>query len=222
MSEQKEKLEEQEEEVEEEEKVYEITGKPTGKNQNYFHAKKEYQNDDFRRKIVEGRSGDFPKPWTTIRDELNKEFDTKISSPSVKRIFNQEIARTITVERKAGKNFNKYENELEILFSRTINILKRLLDNIDNIDKTFKASEMSDLQKQMSFMKMTPAIKQTMDAIFQAIKVQQEQMDKIKIEQKNMVYSDVEIKDKMKEHMVRLIKEGKIKVIRDDPMLPKS
>jgi len=216
------KMEDPQVKVMEEEKVYEIEGTPNSKNHNFFHVKKEYQTDEFKRKVLESRSENPPKTWTTIRDELNEEFGTKISSPSVKKIFNQEIARTITIEKKAGKKFNKFDLELETLFYRTIKLMKRLLDNIDDIDNTFEASDMTKIQKQMAFMKMTPAIKQTVDSIFQAIKVQQDQMDKIKLEQKNLVYSDVEIKNKIKEHMTRLIKDGKVKVIRDDPMLPRK
>lgn len=207
--------------LEEPQEVIEVTGEPTSKNYNYVHTKKEYLNDEFRKRIMQLRSDNPPKSWNEVKDIVNKEFNLSISQPTVKNIYDQEISRTITVDRKAGKKFTGYESQLENLYGRTINLLTRLLDNIDKVEKEFDTSDMTEIQKYLNFLKLAPTIKQTTDSIFQAIKVQQEQQDKIRLEQKNYYLSDLEIRDKVQQYLSNLINKGKIKVLSDDPMLPK-
>lgn len=213
-------LEEQEVEEEKEEFI-EVEGTPVSKVYNEVKTKKEYLNSEFRKRIIQLRSENPPKSWGEVTDIVNKEFNLKITRPTVQNIYNQEIARTITVEKKAGKKFTAYETELESLYGRTVKLLSKLLDNIDKVEKEFESSDMTDIQKYLNFLKLAPTIKQTTDSIFSAIRVQQEQQDKIRVEQKNYFLSDLEIRDRVQQYLSKLISQGKIKVIRDDPMLPK-
>ena len=205
----------------EEQEVIEVTGEPTSKSYNSVHTRKEYQSEEFRQRIIQLRSENPPKPWNEVRDIVNKEFGLSVTSPTLHSIYDQEISRTITVDKRAGKKFNGYENQLESLYGRTIKLMERLLDNIDNVEKEFNSSDMTDVQKYLNFLKLAPVMKSTIDSIFQAIKIQQEQQDKIRLEQKNYYLSDLEIRDRVQQYLETLIKKGKIKVLSDDPMLPK-
>lgn len=204
---------------EEKEEVIEIDGVPREDSDKPVHGKKEYKQKDFRKQILELRSENPPKPWITVCEILNEEHGTKMTSATAKKIYNQDIARAITVEKKAGRSFNQYGVQLEALFGRTINILDKYLKAIEQVHIGFESSDASDLQKYLAFMKTSQAANGTINQIFSAIKVMQDQQDKIKLEQKNFIYSDIQIRDKIKAVLKKLIKEGKIKVLRKDAML---
>jgi len=140
------------------EQALEVVGEPTSKSYPEIHTRKEYLNDEFRKRIIQLRSENPPKSWNEIKDIVNEEFKLNVTPPTIKNIYTQEISRTVTVDKKLGHKFTGYEKELESLYGRTINLLKRLLDNIDKVQDEFELSDMTDMQKYLNFLKLAPTI----------------------------------------------------------------
>jgi len=76
---------------------------------------------------------------------------------------------------------------------------------------------MEKMQKYLMFIKLSPQIKQTTEQILAYIKHHEEQQDKIRVEQKRLIYSTEQIKEKIDVYLKELNKQGFIKILKTLP-----
>lgn len=179
-----------------------------------FRRNNKYDDPELMQRVVHLKEVE-RKPWEEIGEKIKEEFDIEaVKYETLKDVYNRAMALTITVDKKAGKKFDSFEKELGMMYEKTIRILEKLVDALDKIYQEFEASDMNDAQKYLAFIKLSPQIKQTTDQILAYIKHHQEQQDKIRVEQKNMIYSTEQIKEKLDKYIRLLADQGKIKILK--------
>jgi len=174
-----------------------------------------YDRKDIRDVVLEER--DKGLSWEEIIQKIKEKFGVDTSTSALRKIYDEEIAKKITIDKKAGRTFKKYEDSLHKLFGESVEILKELIENIKTINNELKESDMTDLQAKLTIMKMLPQIKGTIDMIFSAIKVMQEQQERIRIEQSKLAFSVSEVNEQIYRTIRVLAKEGYIKILKKLP-----
>ncbi|GEM_PF-4700315 len=179
-----------------------------------FERNNKYDDPTLMKRVVQLKEID-RKPWKDIVPIIQEEFEIEaVKTETLSKIYDRAMALTITIDKKGGKKFNSFEKELGIMYEKTIRILSRLIDSLEKVYEEFDASDMEDVQKYLAFIKLSPQIKQTTEQILAYIKHHQEQQDKIRIEQKNMIYSTEQLKEKLDKYIRLLAEQGKIKILK--------
>lgn len=177
-----------------------------------------YDNPELQTRVVELRDVE-KKQWKdvcyVIQDEFNLNKEPMI--PTLSKVYNKAVATTITVEKKANKHFEDFSQELNVMYKKTVKVLARLVEALEKVYEEFEASDMEDMQKYLMFIKLAPQIKATTEQILSMVKHHEERQDKIKIEQKNLIYSTSQINEQINNVLKMLIDEGYVRVLKKLP-----
>ncbi len=174
-----------------------------------------FKNPELLKRVIELKEVE-KKPVEEAIKILKEEFNLPtLVKDTYKNLYNRAVATTITVDKKAGHKFEEYTLELEKMYGQVIKTLGRLIDSIDRIYDEFEASDVEESKKYINFIKLAPQIKMTTDQILAIIKHQEEQQDKIRIEQKNLVWNTDTFKEKIDNYLKILAKDGKIKILKE-------
>jgi len=180
-------------------------------------ANTKYTDPKLQQRIIDLRENE-NYTWEAIKDKIGEEFDIiSPTIPAIKTAHNSAMATTITVDKRAGKKFDLYTEELEKMYGKTIKILSKLVSSLESVYEEFEASDMEKMQKYLMFIKLSPQIKQTTEQILAYIKHHEEQQDKIRVEQKRLIYSTEQIKEKIDIYLKELNKQGFIKILKTLP-----
>lgn len=173
-----------------------------------------YEQNDFRDKLVLLRNDG--NTWDDVSYKLQSEFDCDIASSTASELYTRIQATTITVERKAGADYSRFRDDLKDMYGDSLDKLKVLMKALDVILKKFSSSNDEDeLSMAYKLMKMMPSIKGLISEIREFNKFQKDQEDKITAQQEELYYSPQQINQQVDVILKLLVKEGKIKIIKD-------
>jgi proline dehydrogenase len=174
-----------------------------------------YDNPKLREKIIELRTDG--KTWEEISDKISSEFDVNPNSTYVSKIYHNEISKSITVDKPAKDMFEKHRLELDKRYARVVKITDWLLEAIEKVRDEFNSSDMEDIQKYLAFIKMTPHILATSKAVLEQLDFIKQENEKIKLEQKNHIWSATQVNQHLYSTLQMLNKEGYIKILKKLP-----
>lgn len=173
-----------------------------------------YDSNDFMERVVVLRNDGLT--WEDVSGKLQSEYDCDIASSTASELYTKIQATTITVERKAGADYSRFRDDLKNLYGEQIKKLKTLDKIFDVILNKFESSsDEEELAMAYKIMKMMPSIKGLISEIREFNKFQKEQEDKITAQQEKLYYSPQQINQQVESTLKILVKEGKIKIIKD-------
>ena len=169
-----------------------------------------YNNPEFGKRVVELRSGG--KNWEEIKKLLMSEFDRDtLTVQTVRGAYDTALAMSITYEKRTGKKFNDYTEQLDQLYGAAIKQLERLINAIDTIaDKLEEADDVDALKAANIILRMAPTIKNVTSEIRNFMDFQSKQQDKITLQGSKMQMPAHELADRINKTLKSLQRENKI------------
>ena len=176
-----------------------------------FQRNGKYDKEEVQDRVVELRSKG--RNWEEITKIVKEEIDEPLMSRAkTKDIYNTAIARTITVEKKAGKKLKDYTKELDKMYGKSISVLEGYIHAAEQIsNELLKMIDRGDIKAVQAYgiiLKTAPQMKAITSEIRDFMKLQQDQQEKIKVEQKSLVWSETQMLDYMDIYLNKLKKEG--------------
>ncbi|MDD4111298.1 MAG: hypothetical protein PHS54_07185 [Clostridia bacterium] len=172
-----------------------------------------YDNDEVVNIIFDERNKETPSNWAKISRILKEKGYSEITPAQCKKMYTSAITRTVTLTKTGGKKFTDYTERLNSMYSQYISVLQRWINAADNLTKTLEENSngaVEPLQASIMIMKLSPQMKQVQEEIRLAMEFNRKQQEMIKIEQKNSIFSEDDIRNKLFEQLDRLEKEGRI------------
>lgn len=182
-----------------------------------FEPNTKYRTPEVEQKVVQLR-GD-GKTWEEITEVLRVDLDEpNMHNKTTVTIHNRAMAKTITTEKRAGKKFEDYTAELDKMYGKAIRVISRWINAADKLSEKLEEeidNGNADAIKAYSFMlKSAPQMKAISSEIRDYMKFQQDQQDKIKIEQTALVWDEGQMIDYMEKYLNKMEKEGKLRWIK--------
>lgn len=176
------------------------------------------QDPEFQQRVVEIRNSQTLPNWDAVHKQIQEEFNCNIGVVAIKKVYNQSIATGITVEKKAIKHFNHLVDSLKERFERMLNRSKSMEEAWDaTIKELDNHTELDPLQKATAKLKLLDSLEKLHKIFTQQFQIVLDEIDKIKVEQKKMIYDDTTIIAKVNELVPNLLdkyeSEGKIAII---------
>jgi len=148
------------------------------------------------------------KTW----DEIAQ--DVKLSVPTVKKLYQDEMALSLTVSKKHGNHFKEHIKAMDNRFNEIVETMDRLHDlakkTLDNIEK----EDIDDIRTYLKFIRTVPAIVQIVREIKDQIAFLREEQGKITLEMKKSMPTLSDLNKHLNVALTRLHREGYIKIIK--------
>ena len=155
------------------------------------------------------------KSWVEITNIMREELDEPKMADSMSRtIYNRAIAKTITTERKAGRKFRDYTEELDKMYGKAINVLQGYITAAEKVSNELinmvEKGNITAVKAYGIILKTAPQMKAITSEIRDFMRLQREDQDKIKIEQSALIWDEGQMLDYMDKYLKQMEKEGKI------------
>lgn len=182
-----------------------------------FERNIKYDKQEVQDKVVLLRGEG--KTWGEITDIVKVDVDEpNMSNDMSKIIYHRAIAKTITTKSRAGKKFSDYSKDLNKMYGKAINVLSRWINAADQLseqlEKAVDNGEIEAIKAYGVLLKTAPQMKAISSEIRDYMRFQLDQQDKIKVEQKALVWDESQMLDFMDKYLNKLEKEGKIRWIK--------
>lgn len=176
-----------------------------------------YERPEVEQKVVELR--DKGKTWDEITVVLREDLDEpKMDRFSTRKIFHRAMAKTVTTEKRAGKKFEDYTASLNKMYGKAILVLGRWINAAEQLsaelEKAVDDGNIDAIKAYGVLLKTAPQMKAISSEIRDYMKFQQDQQEKIKVEQKALIWDEGQMIDYMDKYLGDLEKEGKIRWIK--------
>ncbi|MFW6173344.1 MAG: hypothetical protein ACOC5T_06325 [Elusimicrobiota bacterium] len=132
--------------------------------------------------------------YRQIREGLEEKFDITASDPTLKRVYKTETARATLNSPQMSDRFSAMGRELTKRYKRSLKIVDKLADMIDKLYDDYDKGEVDYMQVLKSSRKILSITKE----IRKQLETLKEDQQDIKVSQKNMVYSPVQINMQLK------------------------
>ena len=172
---------------------------------NQFQPKKEFLDPKLRRKIVKLRNEN-DLPWIEITRKIMEEFHLKITSPTVKKIYSKEIAKSSLVVSSNQKN----------MADATMTMLNKRYERVCSLVDILCA-KMEKLFKRLTpeqYLKYGPLLLATSKEVINQLDFVRKEQQRINFQTTNLIYSDVQIIKVIHKHLKQYEKEGFIKILK--------
>ncbi len=184
------------------------------KTRSQFERNLKYDKPEVEERVVVLRRDG--KTWDEVTDILRVELKEPNMNRSMSQvIYSRAMAKTITTESRAGKKFADYTEDLNHMYGKAIRVLGRWITAADKLSEELEKSvddgNIEGVQAYGVLLKTAPQMKAISSEIRDYMKFQQDQQDKIKIEQTALVWDESQMLDYMDKYLVKLEKEGKIR-----------
>jgi len=178
-----------------------------------FKRNLKYSKPEVEERVVNLR-GD-GKSWGDISKIVSVELDEPSLSVSMTRtIYSRAMAKTITTEKRAGKKFRDYSNELDKMYGKSIKVLKGYISAAEKVSEELvlmiENGNITAVKAYGIILKTAPQMKAITSEIRDFMRLQQDDQDKITVEQNAMVWDEGQMLDYMDKYLKELEKEGKI------------
>jgi len=137
-----------------------------------------------------------------------EEFDLKISDPTIKNIYERYVAKNMVVQgAKEGKLAQEivpdYQAKMEERFNRVTQVTDDLMDTLTELKKNIPP---------MLYIKFVPTILMVCREILNQLNYIKKEQTQVLINQKNVIYSPLQIMNIVNNELIKLEKEGKIEI----------
>jgi len=176
-----------------------------------FEPRTDLQNPKLRKRVVELRNQRVSYP--DIVTQIKKDFNVSMSQPTAKNIFEKEIAVTVTTKPMARDQFSADYSKMHERYQRAANWIDTIGDIIEKLREKVQSGELNEV----ALLKVAPIIQTNAREVTNQLRFLIEQMDRITIQQKNLIMSPIEIMNRVNQQIKRLQEEGYIKILKKLP-----
>jgi hypothetical protein len=171
-----------------------------------FKVNPNYARPDVVKKIYELRTKG--EPYHNISAVILEEFDLKITDPTIKNIYERFVAKQMVVQgAKEGKLAQEivpdFQKKMEERFDRVTKVTDDLMDTLVELKKNIPP---------MLYVKFIPTILMVCREILNQLSYIKKEQTQVLINQKNVIYSPLQIMNILNQEMIKLEKEGKIEI----------
>lgn len=179
---------------------------------NHKYAKPEVVN-----RVVELYSAG--STWKEVAATVGKEIDEPtFSDRTAKGIYNKAVAKKITTEKRSGKKFDDFGDQLNEMYGKAIKVLGRWINAAEKLSEKLEESidngNIDAIKAYGFYLKSAPQMKSIAGEIRDYVRLHQDQQEKIKVEQQALVWDESQMLDYMDKYLKSLEKEGKIRFIK--------
>jgi hypothetical protein len=137
-----------------------------------------------------------------------QEFDLKITDPTIKNIYERFVAKNMVVQgAKEGKLAQEivpdFQKKMEERFERITKVTDDLMDTLDELKKKMPPE---------LYVKFIPTILMVCREILNQLNYIKKEQTQVLINQKNVIYSPLQIMNIVNQEMIKLEQEGKIEI----------
>jgi len=150
-------------------------------------------------------------PYSRIPEVILKEHKVSMTRQSVKKIYDRFIAKSDIIKRTQSSELNEaesvmdsWDNRMRDKFKQVDRAVTKLMETINEVAEYLPAQE---------YLKLAPTILATCREILNQLEFLRKEQDSIKVQQKNLIYSPMQIIQILNKNMNKLEKEGKIIII---------
>lgn len=146
--------------------------------------------------------------FQNISSFIFDEFDTRITLPTLKNIYERYIAKNMVVqaakeESLAGEIVPDYQKKMDERFNRIAAVTDDLMDTLTELKKDIPP---------LLYVKFIPTILAVCREILNQLNYIKKEQTQVLINQKNVIYSPLQIMNILNTEMQKLEKEGKIEI----------
>lgn len=172
-----------------------------------FKENPNYARPEVVKKIYDLRTQH--EPWHNIAAKVLEEFNLKITDPTVKNIYERYIAKNLVVQgAKEGKLAQEivpdYQAKMEARFDRVVKVTDDLMDTLEELKKNIPP---------MLYVKFVPTILMVCREILNQLNFIKKEQSQVLVNQKNLIYSPLQIMNIVNTEIIKLEKEGKVKIL---------
>jgi len=177
-----------------------------------FQPRKDLQNPELIKRIYELRKEG--ESFLHISKLVLEEFNIKVSSLTVNRIYDKYIARQLFIGAEADKKLAAtivpdYQAKMDARFDKIARVTDDLMDLLEKLKKEKSTEE---------YIKYIPTVLAVSREILSQLAFIKREQSQILVNQKNMIYSPLQIMQVLNKELVKLEKDGKV-LIRATPDL---
>jgi len=171
-----------------------------------FKSNPELKKPELRKKIVQLRNNG--SSWQDILKSLKNEFDINISLPTLKKIFDEEVAKSTLKSPKFRDMFRADYVRVKERYDKMCLTMDKLMEVIDKLFDKY-----GDNTPEI-FLKFAPMINQSVQTIIRQLEFVTRSQEKIVNQQKNLIYSPIQINQTVDKLIKQYESEGKIKILK--------
>jgi hypothetical protein len=173
------------------------------------------RGDEFKRLEVVKRIYDLRtqgESFHEITPKIIEEFNIHITDPTVKKIYNQYISRSLLVNAEAEKKevapiIQDYQAKMDARFDKIAKVTDELMDSLTKLKNEF---DKEGPEGRLLVIKLIPSILAVSREILAQLQFIKREQSNISITQKNMIYSPMQIMQVLNKEMTKMQKDGKI------------
>jgi hypothetical protein len=168
-----------------------------------------YDNPELITKIVELRTDN--TDFESIANSLKEEYPS-IDRQKVSELYKKGIARSVTVEGRAGKKFTDFSEQLDKMYKRAVKLMERYINALerltDMMEQIETGDQLADISVQKQLIKTIPQATSIFKELREYMKFHHEQQEKIIEQRDEMIWDEQTLMDNMKNNLELLKKEG--------------
>lgn len=174
-----------------------------------FKSREDLANSKLRNKIVSLRREGIG--WNKIAETIKKEFDVIVTSPTIKAIFEKEMAKTL----KSPKVRDQFRADYQVIherWTRAQNLLDKLLNAFDETYEKYRENP------EHVFMRLGPTLINLIQEITRQLEFITKEQERIIIQQKNLIFSPIQINMQIHKHLKEYQEQGYLKILKKLPI----
>ena len=159
-----------------------------------------------RKFIIEERNSG--NTWNAISERLKTQKNISACGLTVKKAYEKALAITVTRSPIARDNFKGLYNIVNERYERAVKWIDMLGDIIERLHEKVKEGEISEL----ALLKIAPVIQNNARSVLDQLRFIREEQEKITLQQKNVIYSPIQIINVLHNNLKKLQEEGFITI----------
>jgi len=168
-------------------------------------------NPNFAKPEVVKRIYELRTQGTTYRQiavKILEEFGLKITDPTIKNLYDRYVAKNMIVaaakeEKRAVTVASDYQAKMELRFDKIVKVTDELMDTLTELKKNMPPA---------LYVKFIPTILMVAREILNQLNYIKKEQNQVLVNQKNLIYSPLQIMNIVNTEIVKLEKEGKIEI----------
>lgn len=146
--------------------------------------------------------------YSNIALKIHEEFGFKITAPTVKNVYERYVGNNLgkvagTEKRFANEIASEYQKKMEARFDKVVEITDDLMDTLVSLKKNIPPE---------LYVKYIPTILMVCREILNQLNFIKKEQIQVLINQKNVIYSPMQIMNIVNQEILKLEKEGKIEI----------
>lgn len=165
------------------------------------------QEPEFKERVVQLKNSGEYDSWKDIAEVIKQEFGKEVSENSLIKTYRKTLAMTVTVDKKADKQFTHLIDTLKDRFEKMVQRTEILSQAFDQLITELNENEqLSPAAKASAKLKLVDDLEKLNKVFTKQMEIVMDEIDKIKIEQSKMIYDDAMVVRKVNESLPHILK----------------